>query len=583
MANFVVLSTASGLNTDTATNTFNFDANSGFQLGAATDPAALMAGANWTNTYAPKISVSMNVTMTIQGVISDISGQAGALQKDGVGKLILRGANTYTGNTFVASGTLEGNAASIRGNVLIGAMDTNTSALVMNQDSDATFGGSIAGKGTLEKSGAGVLTLTGALTYTNTTTVSGGSLVVTNATRVASITTNTVAVSGLASTTAGTVDLLPGPLANLGSYGTPSVVGLAPTQSATLTNSPNLKLVIVGKITPTISVAPTASSITYGQTLASSMLSGGTASVLGSFAFTAPATVPNAGTVSQVVTFTPADATNYNTTSTTASVTVNPANLSSSDIALVPAGDGSYTASATGVSSFTYSYAGRNQTSYGPSATAPTAAGFYTVTASANGNYSGSNSANFSITGPMAIADSLTKPADNEPYLIPVSDLLANDFRITNTSGATVTSGLTVSAVTSGAGNTATLVGKFVQFTPSSGASDTFTYTVTDGSQTATATVTVTTEAQAPTFNLQIVKVETAIFAGGNTTVRHDFIAVPNQTYLVEYATDLNGAWTSAGNHSTGTTGSFSVTFTKSGDIAADWNAHMFFRASLVR
>jgi autotransporter-associated beta strand protein len=205
-----------------------------------------MAGANWTNTYAPKISVSTNATMTIQGVISDISGQAGALQKDGVGKLILTGANTYTGNTFVASGTLEGNAASIRGNVLIGAMDTNTSALVMNQASDATFGGAIAGKGTLGKSGAGVLTLTGALTYTNTTTVSGGSLVVTNASRVASITTNTVAVSGLTSTTAGSYDLLPGPLANLSSYGTPIVAGLAPTQSASLTNFPNLKLVIVG-------------------------------------------------------------------------------------------------------------------------------------------------------------------------------------------------------------------------------------------------------------------------------------------------------------------------------------------------
>ncbi|NBS84096.1 MAG: hypothetical protein EBS59_05295 [Verrucomicrobia bacterium] len=248
----MVLSTASGLNTDTATNTFNFDANSGFRLGAATDPAALMAGANWTNTYAPKISVSTNATMTIQGVISDISGQAGALQKDGAGKLILTGANTYTGNTFVANGTLEGNAASIRGNILIGTTDannlgyTNTTALIMNQDSAATFGGSIAGKGTLEKSSAGVLTLTGALTYTNTTTVSGGSLVVTNATRVASITTNTVAVSGLTSTAAGSYDLLPGPLANLSSYGTPIVAGLAPTQTASLTNFPNLKLVIVG-------------------------------------------------------------------------------------------------------------------------------------------------------------------------------------------------------------------------------------------------------------------------------------------------------------------------------------------------
>jgi autotransporter-associated beta strand protein len=250
MANFVVLSTASGLNTDT--NNLSFDANSGFQLGAATDPIAFMAGANWISAYAPKIGVSGNTTMTIQGVISDISGQAGALQKDGAGKLILTGANTYTGNTFVANGTLEGNAASVRGNILIGTTDTNnlgytnTTALILNQASDATFSGSIAGKGTLEKSGAGVLTLTGALTYTNTTTVSGGSLVVTNASWVASITTNTVAVSGLTSTTAGTVDLLPGPLANLGSYGTPIVAGLAATQSASLINSPNLKLVIVG-------------------------------------------------------------------------------------------------------------------------------------------------------------------------------------------------------------------------------------------------------------------------------------------------------------------------------------------------
>ena len=255
MANFMVLSTASVLSTDSANQIFDLDENSGFQLGAARDPVAFAAGADWTNSFAPQIEVSSNSsTMTIRGVISDISGEAGALHKAGEGKLILTGENTYTGNTFVASGTLEGNASSVRGDILIGTTDTNnlaysnTTALILNQASDATFGGSIAGKGTLEKNGSGVLTLTGALAYTNTTTVSGGSLVVTNALRVASITTNTVAVTGLTSTAAGTYDLLPGPLANLGSYGTPIVAGLAPTQSASLINSPNLKLVIVGTV-----------------------------------------------------------------------------------------------------------------------------------------------------------------------------------------------------------------------------------------------------------------------------------------------------------------------------------------------
>ena len=218
-----------------------------------------------------------------------------------------------------------------------------------------------------------------------------------------------------------------------------------------------------------------------------------------------------------------------------------------------------------------------------PSVTSGSA--IYTVTATNAGGYATTQltiMVGYAV-GPVAVADSLTKPADNEPYLIPVSQLLGNDFRITNTSGATVTTGLTVSAVTSGSGNTATLDGKFVQFTPSNGSTDTFTYTVTDGTKTATATVTITTETQAPTFTLQFVKKGTATFAGGNTVVTHDFIGVPGQVYLLEYTTDMEGAWTSAGNQNTGATGSFSVTFTKSGDVAADWNAHMFFRARLVR
>ena len=211
----------------------------------------------------------------------------------------------------------------------------------------------------------------------------------------------------------------------------------------------------------------------------------------------------------------------------------------------------------------------------------------YTVTAT---NAGGSTSTALTIVlgyavGPVAVADSLTKPAGNAAYLIPVSQLLANDYRITNSSGATATSGLTVTAVTSGSGNSVVYnVGDLlILFTPSSASTDTITYTVSYGGMTATGTVTITTETQAPEFRLQIVKVGAATFAGGNTTVTHDFIGVPNQTYLLEYTTDMEGAWTSAGDQNTGTTGSFSVNFTTSGDVAADWTARMFFRARLVR
>ena len=80
--------------------------------------------------------------------------------------------------------------------------------------------------------------------------------------------------------------------------------------------------------TPTVTW-PSASAITYGQTLASSTLTGGSASfnnmaVPGSFAFTAPSTAPGAGVQPESVTFTPADAA-YNSVTTTILVQVNKA------------------------------------------------------------------------------------------------------------------------------------------------------------------------------------------------------------------------------------------------------------------
>ena len=78
----------------------------------------------------------------------------------------------------------------------------------------------------------------------------------------------------------------------------------------------------ISKATPTISVVPTASAITYGQALSNATLSGGNASVVGTFAFINPTTAPFAGTSIQPVTFTPTDAANYNAVSANVSFTV---------------------------------------------------------------------------------------------------------------------------------------------------------------------------------------------------------------------------------------------------------------------
>ncbi|MEJ2048022.1 MAG: hypothetical protein P8X92_09300, partial [Dehalococcoidia bacterium] len=72
---------------------------------------------------------------------------------------------------------------------------------------------------------------------------------------------------------------------------------------------------------PVVSAWPAASAITHGQALSASSLSDGTASVTGSFAFTDDTIIPDAGTYSASVTFTPTD-TRYNTAIGSVDVTV---------------------------------------------------------------------------------------------------------------------------------------------------------------------------------------------------------------------------------------------------------------------
>ncbi len=69
----------------------------------------------------------------------------------------------------------------------------------------------------------------------------------------------------------------------------------------------NLEVSVVAPRLVLIDTPPSASTITHGQTLASSALSGGVASVNGTFAFTNIATVPPPGVSSQSVTFTPSN------------------------------------------------------------------------------------------------------------------------------------------------------------------------------------------------------------------------------------------------------------------------------------
>jgi len=102
--------------------------------------------------------------------VSQALSGTGGLTKLGAGTLVLSGANNYSGGTTISAGTLQGDAGSLQGNVV------DNAALVFNQGTNGAFVGNVSGSGTLTKLGAGVLTLSGANSYSGGTVISAGTL-----------------------------------------------------------------------------------------------------------------------------------------------------------------------------------------------------------------------------------------------------------------------------------------------------------------------------------------------------------------------------------------------------------------------
>ena len=176
---------------------------------------------------------------------------------------------------------------------------------------------------------AGLVKFTGVNTYGGNTTINGGTLEVANANFSTNsnitITNGALLQLDFASTVTNNVNAL-----ILNGVSQPAGVYNYSTTPAyfTIASTGNLKVVPVPPQTPVLQTAPTASAIVFGQTLASSTLSGGSvtnaagATVSGSFAFTSPSTAPGAGTSSQPVKFTPADTAHYNSLTFNVNVTV---------------------------------------------------------------------------------------------------------------------------------------------------------------------------------------------------------------------------------------------------------------------
>ncbi|PKP72192.1 MAG: hypothetical protein CVT83_01215, partial [Alphaproteobacteria bacterium HGW-Alphaproteobacteria-5] len=207
------------------------------------------------------------------GTYAGVVTGTGGVEKTGAGKLTLSGANGYTGGTTVSGGTLEGSTSSLTGDIV------NNAVLAFAQAADGIFGGAVSGSGSLEKSGTGVLTVTGTNSYTGGTAVSDGTLRAGTASALA---------GGSFTLTGGTLDLNDFDLSMSELSGTGGTVDLG---SAALTvGSGNTFTNFAGAIEGTGSLEKTgtgeltltgANSYTGGTTISGGVLEGSTSSLVG--------------------------------------------------------------------------------------------------------------------------------------------------------------------------------------------------------------------------------------------------------------------------------------------------------------
>ena len=120
---------------------------------------------------APGVVAAAATTSTIA---SRLSGSAG-LQKSGAGRVILTGANNYSGGTFITAGTLQLGSGGTTGQLGTGNV-VNDGTLDVNRNNALTISNIISGTGSLTQSGTGTTSLTGANTYSGVTTISAGTL-----------------------------------------------------------------------------------------------------------------------------------------------------------------------------------------------------------------------------------------------------------------------------------------------------------------------------------------------------------------------------------------------------------------------
>jgi autotransporter-associated beta strand protein len=176
-------------------------------FGDVTQQVGSLSGASGNKINLLNGSNVLTVTQLADATYSGTIIGAGALTKEGSSILTLSGSNTYTGKTTINAGTIKIGAGNVMpdtstvfiasgaslnvndqvdtigslsgaGNITLGTATPNSAVLTVNQFTFGDYSGAISGNGSFIKSSYGVLRLTSANTYTGTTSVTGGDLII---------------------------------------------------------------------------------------------------------------------------------------------------------------------------------------------------------------------------------------------------------------------------------------------------------------------------------------------------------------------------------------------------------------------
>ena len=122
-----------------------------------------------SSSTANTVTVGSAATATIASVVAG----SGGMTKAGPGTLVLSAANTYSGGTTIAAGTLQ----VVTGGSLSGDVAIQTGGrLAFDTSAATTFAGGISGSGQLVKQGTGGLRLTGSNSHSGGTQLEAGSI-----------------------------------------------------------------------------------------------------------------------------------------------------------------------------------------------------------------------------------------------------------------------------------------------------------------------------------------------------------------------------------------------------------------------